>query len=101
VPTCPSCAALFGLGSACRPAPDNEEEAENVLVLLIVLLSTTAFRGPEVDWRGLGFLGGLLFLAALPWIDSTRPSRTLALVVVVFALGAGAVGRAYLTIARC
>jgi hypothetical protein len=128
VPACPHCAALFSLGSAWRPIPDNDEEAANlankyaaqpqavdqppsiggalwiafkfcfslVLVLLTWLLSTTAFRGPEVDWRGLGFLGVLLFLAALPWVDFTRPSRALALVVVVFALGAGNVARGYL-----
>ena len=44
------------------------------------------------DPSGWGVAGVLLFMAAAPWVVHERPSRSLALAVVVFALGLCAVG---------
>lgn len=67
-----------------------------VLVLLVLLIGFTYSRQPRIDWAVLGVLGVFIFLTAALWIDYTKPSKAVALFMVVVALGVGGVGRGHL-----
>jgi hypothetical protein len=56
-----------------------------VLLLGVGGLFWLGLRHGFPDWV-FGIMGGLVFFAALPWVNFQRPSRALGLVIVVFGL---------------
>lgn len=56
------------------------------ILLVAGIISVTSFRTP-IHWEDFGFIGLLVFFAAVFWIDYSKPSRAVGLVGIVIAIG--------------